>query len=189
MSGKAGIEKHIDDAAERPPSPGEGDQAALPGFEPAQTAHAPGVEDPKPLDGQIETPRGRPPGSRNRKTAEMVRYLNTFGAGPLVGLAKVVNLVTPQGLPDIDKLHDLLGLPKDECARFWRDCAKELAPYMHQKLPIAVDVRRDDDGDLLVINMGAVQGDPETTFDQLPGHLAGDVEDAEIIEDESEENQ
>lgn len=180
MSGKAGIERVLGEDAPTLPAAG-GEQLAL-------------IEDATPRaqpaaggsSGEASG-RGRPQGARNRRTDEMVRYLNTFGSGPLVGLARVVNLIKwgADGMPDFADLAKALGMKKKEAAMFWRDCARELAPYMHQKLPIAVDVTGDSAGSLVVVNLGAVQGDPDTDLgDLLGGHL-GDV----IDHDDSEENQ
>ncbi|RWG44138.1 hypothetical protein [Mesorhizobium sp.] len=180
MSGKAGIDRVLGEDAPTLPAAGGEQLALIPDAKPrAQPAAG--------ASSGEASGRGRPQGARNRRTDEMVRYLNTFGSGPLVGLARVVNLIRwgDDGMPDFADLAKALGMKKKEAAMFWRDCARELAPYMHQKLPIAVDVTGDSAGSLVVVNLGAVQGDPDTDLgDLLGGHL-GEV----IDHDDSEENQ
>jgi hypothetical protein len=174
MSGKAGLDKVL--SQERPAV-----QASLEA-QPEQLAMLPEAEKRGP---------GKPAGARNRRTDEMVRYLNTFGQGPLVGLAKVVNAIRFHdqgelaGMPDFTELARALGMKRSDAAAFWRSCAVDLAPYMHQKLPVAIDVTGDSSGSLVVVNLGAVQGDPETDLGDLLGGHIGDVVDHEP----SEENQ
>lgn len=172
MSGKAGLGKVLDQDAPAVAAELEAGKAE-------QLAMLPEPEKRGP---------GKPPGARNRKTDEMVRYLNTFGQGPLVGLAKIVNAIRfgEDGLPDFLELARALGMERKEAANFWRACAGELAPYMHQKLPIAVDVTGESAGSLVVVNLGAVQGDPKTDLAGLLGGRLGDVLD---VESDSEENQ
>jgi hypothetical protein len=197
VSGKAGIGKVLDEAA--PALAARLDQAAKSG-KGEQLPLLPGAT----AEGE-KRGRGRPEGARSRRTDEMVRYLNRFGEGPLVGLAKVVNAIRFReltegelaGLPDFRPLARALGMKVADAATFWRQCAGDLAPYMHQKLPIAVDVTGDSAGSLVVVNLGAVQGDPATDLAQLLGGRLGEVIDGEIEGDEagadsgsgSEENQ
>lgn len=68
---------------------------------------------------------GRPKGSRNRSTAQMVRYLNSFGQGPLVGLARIVNMVDAAGLPDLPAIARHCGMERAEAAEFWLRCARD----------------------------------------------------------------
>jgi len=181
MSGQAGMGKVLGEDA--PALPRDAEQLAL--LPPAASS-----EPAQPPAGEASG-RGRPQGARNRRTDEMVRYLNTFGQGPLVGLAKVVNAIRfgADGLPDFAELARALGMKKKEAAAFWATCARDLAPYMHQKLPMAIDVTGESAGSLVVVNLGAVQGDPETDLGDLLGGHIGDVIDGEIAGEESEENQ
>lgn len=178
MSGKAGLGKVLDQDAPAVAAELEAGKAE-------QLAMLPEPEKRDP---------GRPAGARNRKTDEMVRYLNTFGQGPLVGAAKIVNAIRffgaeygeLAGLPDFRPLARALGMDTKEAATFWRGVAFDLAPYQHQKLPIAVDVTGESAGSLVVVNLGAVQGDPKTDLAGLLGGRLGDVLD---VEGDSEENQ
>lgn len=77
-------------------------------------------------------------------------------AAPLVGLARVVNAIEfgADGLLDFRQLAQALGMKRKEAAQFWQTCAVQLAPYMHQKLPTAIDVTGDSAGSLVVVNFG-----------------------------------
>ena len=96
--------------------------------------------------------RGRPKGSQNKSTAELVKYLQSKGRHPLVGLAEIV--ATP-----IDVLARTLGCEKLEAAEFWRKCAGELAPYMAQKQPMALQVEGANAGTLNLVVGVNVGGD------------------------------
>lgn len=188
MTGKRGLEQHLANVgtgvelgrgeAAQPDLLGEGEAKG----EAAQLP-APGGE----------KKAGRPKGAVNRSTAQMVRYLNTFGQGPLVGLAKIVNMVDAFGLPDFAAIAKVTGMERADAARFWRDCARELAPYQHQKLPIAVAVRTETDLDILVVNAGATIDDAPTDLDDLLGGAFGEVIEGEYEDltpdGESEQNQ
>lgn len=186
MSGKAGIGKVLDAAGAPAVEPPAEQLDMLGARAPAQPA---AIAAPAADEGGIG--KGRPPGARNRRTDEMVRYLNRFGQGPLVGLAKIVNAIRfdASGLPDFTQLAAALGMKPGEAAMFWRGCAADLAPYMHQKLPIAVDVTGESAGSLVVVNLGAVQGDPRTDVSGLLGGHVGEIIDADPADGQSEENQ
>lgn len=202
MSGRAGIDKVLSDDGPEPPARIEGEQLPLlGGHEAPSDAHAPAAQRPAAPaaaggggsgggDGD-GSGRGRPKGARNRRTDEMVRYLNTFGQGPLVGLAKVVNAIRfgPDGLPDFGELAQALGMKRKEAAQFWQACAVQLAPYMHQKLPTAIDVTGDSAGSLVVVNFGAGQDDAPSDLNELLGGHLGEIIDGEIVDGDSEENQ
>lgn len=201
MSGEAGIGKVLAEDGAPVPAASVGEQLALiPDAGSASGAHAPGAGG---NSGAAAAPagggdggsdgggRGRPKGARNRRTDEMVRYLNTFGSGPLVGLARVVNAIQfgADGLPDFAELASALGMKRKEAAQFWQTCAVQLAPYMHQKLPMAIDVTGDSAGSLVVVNFGAQQGEPESDLNELLGGHLGEIIDGEIVDGDSKENQ
>lgn len=195
MSGEAGIGKVLaDDGLDLPPASSGEQLPLLPAAGGTSGAHAPGAGGrsaaPAPAEGDGGG-RGRPKGARNRRTDEMVRYLNTFGSGPLVGLARVVNAISfgPDGLPDFRELAQALGMKRKEAAAFWQTCAVQLAPYMHQKLPTAIDVTGDSAGSLVVVNFGAQQGEPDSDLNELLGGHLGDIIDGELAGGEGEENQ
>lgn len=99
-----------------------------------------------------ETPRGggqggRPKGSRNRRTAEMVQYLTSRYAHPLEVLAQTISR-------PVDVLAKEIGCTKADAFAFQIQAAKELAPYVAQKLPTLVDFKGD-----LTLGEGASRGE------------------------------
>lgn len=76
---------------------------------------------------------GRPPGSVNKRTAEWVEYIEARYRSPLVFLAEAFN--RPVGV-----LAAELGCEPLEAFKLQVDAAKNLAPYLHQKQPLAVQV-------------------------------------------------
>jgi hypothetical protein len=106
--------------------------------------------------GTIRTPEGgelarsgpgRPRGSRNRTTRDLVKLIEGHGRHPVIAMAEIV--ATP-----IDVLAKTLGCKKIEAAEYHRKVMADLAPYVAQKLPTAVQVQGANAG-LLVINTGA----------------------------------
>lgn len=95
---------------------------------------------------------GRPPGSRNKRTQDWADFILARYRSPLIGLAELVS--TP-----VADLARALGCEKIEAAEFWRKCAAELAGYLHQRQPVAIDMQGAAAGMLTVINVGA-GGDP-----------------------------
>lgn len=76
---------------------------------------------------------GRPQGSVNKRTAEWVEYIETRYRSPLIFLAEAFNR------PAI-ALAAELGCEPLEAFKLQVDAAKNLAPYLHQKQPLAVQV-------------------------------------------------
>lgn len=88
---------------------------------------------------------GRPPGSKNKSTEEWRTFLLSRYSAPLIALAEVYNrkpqdIAIEFGLVDhatgkctatFDQLFDILKIQLQ--------CAKELAPYLHQKQPMAIE--------------------------------------------------
>lgn len=100
---------------------------------------------PEPADGGDQAGeagprgRGRPAGARNRRTQEIADYLLARYRSPLEGLAAIQGrnvrvLAAELGLeaPSFDQLVELL--------RLQIKAAEALAPYVHQKQPVAVQV-------------------------------------------------
>ncbi len=76
---------------------------------------------------------GRPRGSKNKRTEEWQEYLLGRYTSPLEGLAVLVSR-------GIRFLSIELGCSLLEAARLYIVCCKELAPYLHQKQPVSVDL-------------------------------------------------
>jgi hypothetical protein len=90
-------------------------------------------------------PRGRgwPAGSRNRSTEDWSRFLLSRYRSPLVGLAELAQM-TPKalqtelgGAPVKDGIGDSCTLT--EAVRLIMAAQQALAPYLHQKQPLAID--------------------------------------------------
>lgn len=103
---------------------------------------------------------GRPPGSRNRRTQEWVDLILGQYRSPLLFLATIYNR-TPQQLAeqaDLRKWQPALSgedhgkwvLDTGEALRMQIAAAKELAPFLHQKLPTALEVSGKSAGVILV---------------------------------------
>lgn len=76
---------------------------------------------------------GRPAGAKNRKTKEWVEYILRRYPSPLVALAETMS--RPVG-----ELARELGCTALEAFDRQIEAAKHLAPYLHQKLPTAIEV-------------------------------------------------
>ena len=81
---------------------------------------------------------GRPKGAPNKRTAETVRYLLSRYAHPLEVLAQIYSR-------PVDVLATELDCSLLEAAQMQVSAAKEVAPYVAQKLPTQVDFRGDID--------------------------------------------
>lgn len=77
--------------------------------------------------------RGRPKGSTNKTTADLVKLIQSKGRHPLLAMAEIVS--TP-----IDVLAATLGCKKIEAAEYHRKVMSDLAPYVAQRQPQAVQV-------------------------------------------------
>lgn len=114
--------------------------------------------------------RGRPPGSRNKRTDEMVDYLLARYQSPLVVLAEIYSR-------SLDVLVAELGCEKIEAFRLQVEAARNLAPYVHQKQPVAVEI--DPSGVVrLIIETGARQiagaGDDDGSGLVIDGRILDD---------------
>jgi hypothetical protein len=94
--------------------------------------------------------RGRPAGSRNRSTTEWSRFILSRYRSPLIGLAEIA-AATPAELqtalggppttpgPGPDGAVPQGGITLAECLRLIMQAQASLAPYLHQKQPLAID--------------------------------------------------
>lgn len=90
-----------------------------------------------------ENRRGRPPGAKNKRTDDMVRYLSQFGTDPLVG-AMVLQSEPPEVLAERWGCKVLEVVDRQLRSR------ELLAPYMHSKKPVAVDMTFTGVADLVI---------------------------------------
>lgn len=91
---------------------------------------------------------GRPPGARNKRTEEWASYILARYRSPLIGLAEIV--ATP-----IPELAKALKCSTIDAATFWRQCSDSLAPYLHQRMPQAIELPGATAGQILVVNFNA----------------------------------
>ena len=108
--------------------------------------------------------RGRPPGSRNRRTVEWARYLLGQYSSPLEVLAQIATA-------RVDALVAQLGCSAIEALGEKRLAAIALLPFVHSRMPIAVDVT-----DRRVVQLTIVDGAVSAAAGEDPGLTARIVE-------------
>lgn len=113
--------------------------------------------------------RGRPKGAMNRKTQELAAWYQAQGyRDPLQAMAEFLS-ADPVGIQAFFVKHEktlkaigkrtAIAVPSlGAIVKMQMDCAAELAPYLHGKAPIRVDVV-DERLPFLVINAGTNQLD------------------------------
>ena len=169
MEKQRGISAAVDAAMRNEPEQEEPTQAVLFPLEGAPDDTA---------DGEI-VPRGkgRPPGSKNRRTEAWTAYIVGQYGSPLEALAKIYSA-------DTEKLAAKVGATKEDALKMQIGAANAALPYVHQRLPQAVEVKGEG---LPILNftIGQVQA---TAMDQ--GLFAGEIKDLTkqgLIEGESRE--
>lgn len=121
--------------------------------------------------------RGRPPGSRNKSTDEWVRFLTTRFDSPLIGLAQIAQ-AEPLALAKA------LACSPLDAAKLKIQAATTLAPYLHQRLPLSLEIEPIDSLLTLVINAaGAAEPGEENSVSFLT------AEDAELVENQAVSDQ
>lgn len=96
---------------------------------------------------------GRPRGSTNRTTRDLVKLITAHGKHPLLAMAEIVS--TP-----IDAIAKTLSCSKLEAAEYHRKVMSDLAPYVAQRLPLAVQMQGANAG-VLIINTGGPIGEQQ----------------------------
>lgn len=105
---------------------------------------------------------GRPVGSVNRTTLQLQKLLMARGArDPAEFLASIVSMdvhALAKVLADFTKLGDVtvLATSVGDALKLQITAAKELMPYFHQKMPIAVEHTGDGARPLIIIRDGEV---------------------------------
>ena len=79
--------------------------------------------------------RGRPPGALNKSTSDWVDYIRARYRSPLEMLAEVFSR-------PVAELADELCCKREDAFKLQVIAAKELAPYLHSKMPQAVLLER-----------------------------------------------
>lgn len=99
-----------------------------------------------------ERRRGRPPGSKNKRSDDFSKYLLQFGQDPMIGAMRLVN-TPPEVLVENSRREFVKYIGKEQKRVVWTaptmtygDAlshiarARELlAPYLHSKKPVSVD--------------------------------------------------
>lgn len=133
----------------------------------------------EPEEGAVATSRrlgpGRPKGSLNRKTGDMLRYLQRRYPSPLEVLAQTWSR-------PVQDLADELGIKPAAALDIQQRAAIAALPYFHEKRPVAVDVTS---GGRPLLILGDLSAEDRAGLAQLLGDDAIEIE-AEII---SQENQ
>lgn len=86
-----------------------------------------------PQMGNLKRGPGRPPGSRNKRTEDWRRFLDSQYTSPLEWLSRQFTVST-------EWLACELGVKPSEAFELQVKCAIAALPYREQKLPMAVDV-------------------------------------------------
>jgi hypothetical protein len=118
--------------------------------------------------------RGRPAGAKNKSSKEWADFLLAQYRSPLVVLAETYS--RPK-----EDLAEELGISKAEAFKLQLHAARELAPYVHQKQPTAIDAG--ENGLIhLTINTGGGAGPAAA---QEVGGLVFDIEEnQQVINDD-----
>ena len=114
------------------------------------------LEEQGELFGPISPPSkpGRPRGAANLATREWARKIVASGASPLEFWARVINA-------DPQEMAEEWGLKLPEVLGYKLEAAKLLAPYVHKKQPVAVDLGVDQRHVLVFGDLGELAGNDD----------------------------
>lgn len=145
--------------------------------------------------------RGRPPGSRNKRTDDFARYLLGFGQHPAITMMQIQS-TQPEMLIEASKQEKVHSFNKHgeanvvvermtyaEAQSLRIRCAENLLPYLESKKPVAVDMSFAGVGHLMIEGVthgrdaldGMIEGGFVPSGEELPP-----LDDAEWSEDEGE---
>lgn len=124
--------------------------------------------------------RGRPVGSRNRSTTEWSRFILSRYRSPLIGLAEIASATPAElqaalGGPPVAAGEGEAGggISLQACLSLIMQAQASLAPYLHQKQPLAIDA-----GGVGMMTIIIQKGDGT----QIEGARILPIDDAEEIE-------
>lgn len=124
------------------------------------------ISRPEPKSGA-----GRPPGARNRSTEEWARFLLNQGRSPLTVLQQLYSRPTEELVDQLQAMADKhksyvetkdggrwerVAINPLDVLKMQRDAAIALAPYVHKKQPLAIEV---DERRLGITIIGDLGGD------------------------------
>ena len=161
-------------------------------FEPAVPVGLPPAARPAATDEPRSGPKGgRPKGARNKSTQAWVRYLGSRYQSPLVGLAEMWSRSPRQLAEDLElyKWHE--GKPVvDAGGRQVLDTGAAAAmqlqariaalPYWHQRLPLAVEVKSEQLGVMLIGSLDVPGQAATTANDDVPTLLIEPEENQQV---------
>jgi hypothetical protein len=104
------------------------------------------------LRAQLPRKAGRPPGARNKRTEEWVEFLLKAHTSPLIMLLQIANA-------PVVELMKRLGCTALEALQEKRHAAIAAAPYLHQRLPQAIEVKNPEGLGIMFILPGQVPED------------------------------
>lgn len=172
------------DPESQPPGSFDGEQPSLLPLRNAEEG-----EEAKKRGLSAERGRGRPPGSKNKTTKAWTNYILSRYSSPLIFLAEVYNRPLSDLVRELQAVYmEINGLKNAppmsmddimDILKLQLGAAKESAPYLHQKQPMAI--QGDGAGMVNLFIGGAQVGSVSTDEAQ---NL-----DLEIIDVKSEENQ
>jgi hypothetical protein len=156
----------IAEAARGADVPGGGVQAALPLAGDASGGVAAGG----PIAaGEPARKRGRPKGSRNRRSEELIRWVLAKHQHPLLTLAETYT-------KPVEELARELNVKKGEAMALKVRCAVEALPYFESKKPVSLQV------DARTIQLTVGQWEGSGSADLPPWErLAGQIVDGEAV--------
>ncbi|OYX62726.1 MAG: hypothetical protein B7Y88_13820 [Sphingomonadales bacterium 32-64-17] len=125
-----------------------------------------------------ENRKGRPPGSRNRRTDDFVSYVSQFGPDPAVAMMKIIGEDEDAMIArsrQIDPIKKRLSFAEARAMRI--RCAETMMPYFHGKKPVEVDatVR----GVMIVEEISQARDVVNHTIDGIVGVAIDQAEDDE----------
>ncbi len=100
---------------------------------------------------------GRPPGAKNKNTEAWREYLLSKYRNPLEVLAQTYSCSVAQLAAALGKIGPVTFDQAVELFKLQIQAAKELAPYVNQKMPLAIDTGDGAGLIQLVINQGLAQ--------------------------------
>ena len=124
-----------------------------------------------------ERRKGRPAGSKNRRTDDFERYISQFGSDPAVALTRI-HSTTPEMLVERSRQLDppKRRLSYGDAVNMIIRAGEGMMPYRHSKKPVAIDhnVR----GILVKEEIGDMRRAGSTTID---GEVLGVAVDGEVL--------
>ena len=151
-AGIAGVIRQRHDELKKALKAGEALPAQLPLLPVSESEAVDGADGTDPAEGQGRRGPGRPAGSRNRRTQDWVDYILAKYPSPLEALASCY-------ARSVDVLMAELKCSRLDAYKIQQAAAANLAPYIHQKQPMAMQIEGkgmvqliiqgvDDDADL-----------------------------------------